>query len=1034
MKNPLSLALLLLFLLPSGLWAQSGGYDLKGQVLSESGEPLIGATIIRHGPTQTGTAAGDKGYFTLRVNPGDTLTVTMLSYESVTLAVGGRKSLVVRLKESAEYLEGAVLIGYGEQSAKDVTGAIAAVKTETLQQMPVADIGQALQGRVAGVVMNSSDGQPGSEMSILIRGANSITQDNSPLYVIDGFPTEDFSPTRLAPEEIKSVSILKDASAGAIYGARGANGVVIIETKSGAGETQVTYDGSVGLQQVSKYMEVMTPYEFVRYLDEMGSAGSYLSDGKTLEDYRNVEGRNWQKELLRPAVVQKHSLGLSGGGSRTRYTLSLSYTDQDGVVIGSGFTRYQGRVKLEQDLARNWTFKANVNYSHSLSTGVVTSEEGGSSGSWQSYLMYRLWSYSPIGFGTADDDDESTVVDITRLNPVISASNTFRDVTGTYFFGSGTLEWKPIKDLKITEMFGYNTQVGETKIFNNSLTWSGFKTRFNNNGVNGSYLNDRRSEWVNELTANYKHKYTKRTVLSAMANFSLSHSDRSRYGYSVRQIPDETLGVSGLETGTPNKLRSSETEANMMSALARVNFSWDARYLVTASLRADGSSKFPRGNRWGVFPSFALAWRLGNESFMKTLKAVSDAKLRLSWGITGNNRIGDNTWYTTIDYLDYYPHGTQTPSSASGVSNYANSHLTWEKTDQLDLGLDLSLFGDRLSLTVDLYNKTTRDLLLNADIPYTTGLGTATLNVGSVRNRGLEISLEATPVVKGDFEWRSSFNIAFNDNRVLALSGGQESFTTTVPWTGDFSATPLYITRVGGPLTAFYGLLWQGVYTEDDFTQDSMGNLVLKNNVPDNGNARSQIQPGDIKYADLNGDGTITADDMCIIGRAIPIHTGGWNNSFRWKRFSANLFLQWSNGQDIFNANRIALEGNYAGRAVNQFASYADRWSPENPTSTLYRAGGYGPRGFYSTRTLEDGSYLRVKNLLLSYDFNPKGLKRLNVRSLQLSLSCQNLWTFTSYSGMDPEVSTQRSALTPGFDYSAYPRNRIWTLGVKAVF
>ena len=1027
--------LVLLLCLPPVLRAQGGAYELRGQVLSESGEPLIGATVILHGPVTSGTLAGDKGYFTLRVQPTDTLTVTMLSYENATVAVGGRKSLVIRLKESAEYLEAAVLVGYGEQSAKDVTGAITAVNVAALQQVPATDIGQALQGRVAGVVMNSADGQPGAEMSILIRGANSVTQDNSPLYVIDGFPTEEFSPSQLNPDDIKSISILKDASAGAIYGARGANGVVIIETKSGAGETRVTYDGSFGIQQVSKYMEVMSPYEFVRYLSEMDAAGQYLKDGKTLEDYRNVEGRNWQKELLRPAPVQKHSIGLSGGSTRTRYNLSMSYTNQEGVVRGSGFERYQGRIKLEQDLRETLTFKANMNYSQSVSTGAVTSEEGGASGAWQSYLMYRLWSYSPIGFGSADDDDDETQVDITRLNPVISAENTFRDVTASYLFGSATLEWRPVKDLKVTNMFGYTSQTTETRLFNNSLTWSGFKTRFNNNGVNGSYQNDRRSEWVNELTASYKHKYTKRTVLTAMATFSLSHMARGRYGYSARLIPDEDLGISGLETGTPNKLRSSETEANMASALARVNFSWDARYLVTASLRADGSSKFSPGNRWGFFPSGALAWRIGNERFMKRIKSVSDAKLRLSWGITGNNRIGDNTWYTTIDYVDYDPHGAQTPSPAAGVSNDANSHLSWEKTGQLDLGADLSLFNDRLSFTVDLYSKTTRDLLLNAYIPYTTGLGSATLNVGSVRNRGLELSLEAVPVQEGDFEWRSSFNIAFNDNRVLALAGGQDAFTTTVPWTGDFSATPLYITRVGGPLTAFYGLIWEGVYTEDDFTLDSMGNRVLRNSVPDNGNARSQIQPGDIKYADLNGDGTITTDDMCIIGSAIPLHTGGWNNSFRWKRFSLDCFLQWSAGQDIFNANRIAMEGNYAGRAVNQFASYADRWSPENPTSTMYRAGGYGPRGFYSTRTLEDGSYLRMKNIRLSYDFNPAALKkRLDIRTLQVALSCQNAFTFTAYSGMDPEVSTQSSVLTPGFDYSAYPRNRVWTLSVKAVF
>ena len=1009
-------------------------YELRGQVLSDSGEPLIGATVIRHGPDRTGTLAGERGYFSIQVAAGDTVTVSMLSYDSVTLPVNGRRSLVVRLQENAEYLESVVVIGYGEQNAKDVTGAIAAVDVAKLQQVPVTDIGQALQGRVAGVVMSSADGQPGEDMSILIRGANSITQDNSPLYVIDGFPTEDFSPSLLNPDDIKSISILKDASAGAIYGARGANGVVIIETRTGAGEALVTYNGSVGVQQLPFYLDVMSPYEFVRYLDDMGAAGSYLTGGKTLDDYRDVEGRNWQEEMFRSALVHKHSLALTGGSTRTRYNCSMSYTGQDGVVIGSGFERYQGRIKLEQDLWEKFTLRLNMNYSRSASTGAITSEEGGSAGAWQSYLMYRLWSYSPIGFGSADDDDDETMVDITRLNPVISAKNSYRNVVHSYFYGNASLVWKPTSDLKITEMFGYTEQGTNTRLFNNSKTWSGFMTKFNNNGVNGSFEDDGRGEWVNELTANYKHTYTKRTVLSGMASFSMSHQQRSRYGYNAKLIPNEDLGVSGLDTGTPSKLRSYETESNMMSLLARLNYSWDARYLFTVSFRADGSSKFPAGNRWGFFPSGAFAWRIGNERFMKRLKAVSDAKLRLSWGVTGNNRIGDNTWYTTVDYVDYYAMGYQTPSPASGVVNYANSSLSWEKTEQYDLGADLGLFKDRLRLTADIYLKTTRDLLLNAYVPYTTGVGSATLNVGSVANRGLELSIDAVPVQKRDFSWAASFNIAFNDNRVLSLANGQKSFTTTVPWTGDFSATPLYITRVGGPLTAFYGLIWDGVYTMDDFNMDSMGNPVLKSAVPDNGNARSTILPGDIKYRDLNGDGTITADDMCVIGRAIPLHTGGFNNDFRWKRLNLNVFLQWSAGQDIFNANRITMEGNYAGRSVNQLASYADRWSPTNQDSKLFRAGGYGPRGFYSTRTLEDGSYLRVKNVMLSYDFDGSKLKKLHIKALQLSASCQNVWTFTRYSGMDPEVSTQKSVLTPGFDYSAYPRNRVWTLSVKASF
>ena len=641
-----------LCLLPFHSRAQSM-YELKGQVLSENGEPLIGATIMRQGPSRSGTLAGDKGYFTISVAAGDTIKVTMLSYEDATIPVAGRRSLVVRLKESAEYLESVVVIGYGEQSAKDVTGAIAAVDVNALQQVPVLDISQAMQGRIAGVVMNSADGQPGEDMTILIRGANSVTQDNSPLYVIDGFPTEDFSPSQLNSDDIKSISILKDASAGAIYGARGANGVVIIETKSGAGDCTVSYNGSIGLQQIPFFMDLMSPYEYVRYLDEMGAAGSYLENGKTLDDYKGVKGHDWQKEMLHPAIVHKHSLSVSGGTTRTRYNCSLSYTGQDGVVKATGFERWQGRIRFEQDLRSNLTFKANMNYALSTTVGALVSEEGGSSGAWQSYLMYRLLSYSPLKWGTLDGDEGDEIVDISQLNPVISAKNSFREIATSYFYGSASLVWTPLKDLKITEMFGLTSQGRDSKIFNNSKTWSGFKNKFNNNGVNGSYETDGRGEWANELTANYKYKFTKKTVLSAMASFSMSHLERSRYGFSTRLIPNETLGISGLDTGTPNKMRSYESESNMMSGLGRVNFSWDARYLITVSFRADGSSKFPSGNRWGFFPSGALGWRFSNERFLKGFKALSDGKLRLSWGITGNNRIGDNNWYTTIDYIDY---------------------------------------------------------------------------------------------------------------------------------------------------------------------------------------------------------------------------------------------------------------------------------------------------------------------------------------------------------------------------------------------
>lgn len=416
------------------------------------------------------------------------------------------------------------------------------------------------------------------------------------------------------------------------------------------------------------------------------------------------------------------------------------------------------------------------------------------------------------------------------------------------------------------------------------------------------------------------------------------------------------------------------------------------------------------------------------------MSIYTDAKLRVSYGVTGNNRIGDFATYPSLTQSDYYSFGNGTPSEAVVPNNLGNKDLTWESTEQIDLGLDLSLFGNRVNLTADLYRKTTRDLLLNANLPFTSGYSSVYKNVGKVRNDGLELSLSTVNVKTRDFEWTSDFNISFNRNRVMALAEGQESLLSTVAFTTDFNSTPLYIARVGGPMAAFYGIAWDGVYGYDDFEVDATGAYVLKKSVPTNGNARETIQPGDIKYADQNGDGVVNDQDMVIIGRATPIHTGGFNNNFTYKGLSLNIFFQWSYGNDIMNANRIIFEGNYNGKNINQFRSYVDHWTPENPTSRNFRPGGQGPRGVYSSRTIEDGSFLRLKTVQLSYTLPEKWVRRIHLHNVQIFVSGQNLWTWTRYSGLDPEVSTRNSALTPGYDYSAYARNRTYMAGLKIAF
>lgn len=470
-----------------------------------------------------------------------------------------------------------------------------------------------------------------------------------------------------------------------------------------------------------------------------------------------------------------------------------------------------------------------------------------------------------------------------------------------------------------------------------------------------------------------------------------------------------------------------------MSFLARVNYSYRSKYLFTFSMREDGSSKFAPGNRWGFFPSGAFAWRMNKEKFMRKLDWIDDAKLRLSYGVTGNNRVDSYASYATLSYSDYYAHNN-TPLEAITQSTLGNRDLTWESTAQYNVGYDLRLFENRISFTVDIYRKITDNLLLNAKLPTTTGFASVYKNIGKIRNDGLELTLSTVNVRARNFLWTTDFNISFNKDKVLELAEGQETLLSTVSYTGDFNSTYLYIAQQGGPVASFYGMVWDGVYGYDDFDVTSAGKYVLKNSVPTNGDARDSIQPGDIKYVDQNNDGVCNDADMVVIGRCAPIHTGGFNNTFAYRGLSLNVFFQWSYGNDIMNANRIMLEGNYANKNINQFKSYVDHWTPENQSSMNFRPGGQGPKGVYSSRTIEDGSFLRLKTLSLSYTVPAKFTRKAKIENLTLSLAGQNLWTWTKYSGLDPEVSTKHSTLTPGFDYSAYARNRVYSLGLNVTF
>ena len=1047
-----AIALVLLALLcnvPLATAQQSTGGKAKSVsgIVKDADGPIPGVSVMIKG-TGRGVVAAQDGTYSIDVSgqSNPVLEFSFLGYRTLSYPVTAGMKLDVTMELDTHQLDDVVIIGYGEVGAHDITGTVARVASEDLMKSPAIGVDAALQGRVSGVKISSSDGQPGVDNEIVIRGANSLTQDNSPLYVVDGFPLEDFSLSTLNSTDIKSFTVLKDASATAIYGSRGANGVIVIETTQGeAGKARIEYNGMTGFQQVTKKMEMMNAYEYVKYMLELNPAYEQrflTGEGMTLEDYKHVASKDWQDELFHTAPINRHNLAVSGGTNQTKYRLSFTYTNQEGVICNSGYERYQGRFSLQQTLYKNLKMRLNLSYYEDDKYGQTASSSLDSTTGYQTYLMYRTWAFRPVTLKNyhphpdLDDEDEeyNDMYDGNTLNPTISNNNEDKHVRRKNLLGNVRLDWNIAKGLKFQTQAGITRSLTENENFYNTRTYKGRKAASNALGVNADYTASQSNEWVNENTLTYNRKDGYH-VVDGLLGFTWQGVEKKGFGYQTIQIPSESLGIVGMDDGTLYSGSAALNGNRLMSYLARVNYSFKNRYLLTASFRADGSSKFPAGNRWGYFPSAAAAWSISDETWMRPIRWISNAKLRLSWGLTGNNRVGNNSRYAYYSANDWMSYGNETPIRAYTLGSIGNDRMKWETTEQANVGFDFSVFGDRISLVVDLYTKTTRDLLLNSNVSYTTGVNKLYRNIGSVRNNGLELSFKTINFKSRRFTWISDFNISFNRSKVLALTNDEHQMLTSVSWTGNFSSTPLYITQVGGPLTAFYGFVFDGLYQVDEFYKAADGSYTLKEGIPTNGT--STVQPGHIKFKDINGDGQITDVDRVVIGRAEPIHTGGFNNNFRYRNFELSVLLQWSYGNKVMNANRIMFEGNQSARPINQFASYADRYIVDDPStwsSSNTAVGGAGPLGYYSSKTLEDGSYLRLKTVQLSYNLPRKLIARAGLSKVQVYISGQNLATLTSYSGLDPEVSTYNSALTPGFDYSAYARNRIVSLGANITF
>ncbi len=1019
---------------------QAKARTVVGSVIDfETGEPIIGASVAVIGKG-IGTISDLDGNFSIRVSEGETeLAISFLGYEKQTVTVVDGKKLIVRLRAVSELLEEVVITAYGSGPRKDLTGAIAKANVQDMRKAPVSNFEESLAGRVAGVQVTSSDGQPGSDLQIVIRGNNSVTQDNSPLYVVDGFPLEMAVGNMLNPEEIESIEILKDASATAIYGARGANGVILVTTKKGkVSSPTVTYSGWVGVQQIIKTQEMLDPYEFVRYqleADYNVYSKRYLAGERTLEDYRNIEGINWQDKIYRDALVHSHNIAVRGGTEKTRYSVSGSLVDQNGIMLNSGYKKYQGRFVLDQTITKKIKVGINANYTYSKKYGTIVSE---SQTSPTASLMYTVWGYRPVA-GVNDGDllndlfDEAvdSMTDL-RINPLKAAENEYNPLFTYNFIGNAYLEYKILKNLTLKITGGYNKIHQRKEVFYNSNSRGG--NQYTNNKVNGWITNTERTSLLNENTLTYDVPLKKGHRLKVLGGFTVQ--DNSTFIDEIRAInvPNEALGIAGLDEGELSAATISKTANGLVSYLGRADYNYKSKYMLTVSFRADGSSKFPKNNRWAYFPSASAAWGFGEEKFVKNIKWISSGKLRAGFGTTGNNRVTDYAALTALQITPESGYSTgNTPGKGVVPTKLGNPKLKWETTMQTNIGLDMSFLDNRISLTADYYYKKTKDLLLNATMAPSMGFLSAYRNVGSVSNSGLEFTIDTKNIQTKDFSWTSSFNISFNRNKVLSLNDDEPSLASRVNW-GNFNNAYPYIAIPGHPIAMFYGHIFDGVYQYTDF--DKVGeSYILKDGVPNNGNAREKIQPGDIKFKDINRDGVVNDYDLTIIGNPNPKHIGGFGNNFQYKNFDLNVFFQWSYGGDVLNANRIEFEGGdpNARTSLNMFASFADRWTPENQTNELYRIGGQGP-AVYSSRTIEDGSFLRLKTVSLGYRLPNAWLKKINIKSLRVYASAQNLITWTKYSGPDPEVSTRPTALTPSFDWSPYPRPRTITLGVDISF
>ena len=1014
----------------SGMVQEVLEIEISGKITDENGEPLPGASVVVKG-TGVGTVADAEGFYKLNV-PDDatTLVFSFVGFLTEETNIGGRTTIDMILTTDISQLSEVVVIGYGTQTKREVTGSISSISSRELGEVSVDGFGRALTGKVAGVRVQQTTGAPGGNISIRVRGTGSINADNEPLYVIDGFPVENtnvgasdqgLNPlSSINPDDIESIEVLKDAAAAAIYGSRGSNGVVIITTKRGEqGKAKINFDASFGTQSVINKVDVLSGDDFLDLVGEAyANAAATNEPGLPPPDFLQNESQfrgvntDWQDQIFRQATVQNYQLSASGGSENLKYFISGGYLNEEGVVIASGFERFSFRTNLDAKLSDK------VRLGLSFTPSYAINDEVNAEGHWASNAVI-LQSLIGMGFLRPDEDQEEFVNSQPNYNccgvpnPVRTA-NRF-DAISTQFrtIANGFAEIDLAKGLTFKTSLGTDLNYFRRDVFNPA------DIRRNQVDTEASARSLSQRSWLTENTLTYNKGFGEHNF-TALGGFTYQEFKQESDTINGRGFTNEIVRTLNSENNLITFANTTIEEWALVSFIGRINYNYKNKYFLTATLRSDGSSRFGENNRFGAFPSVSAGWAIADESFMQGFSGISELKLRASYGVSGNNRIGN---YAAIGLLSpsSYVLGSGNGSSVSGFSpsTIANPDLTWETTRQLDIGVELGLFDDRIFLVADYYNSITEDLLLNVPIPTITGFASALQNLGEVRNRGWEFALNTRNFV-GDFQWSTNFNIFFNRNEVLRLGPEGDPLITGAVRGGT------HITEIGGELAAFYLLTQEGIFQ----TQEEIDNSPTWN-------ISRGTWPGDVKYRDANGDGEITADDRTVVGSNQPDFVWGITNTFSYKNFDLTIVADGVQGNEVFNiAGRFLsnLEGNQ-----NQAASALNRWrsvdEPGDGVTPRANRVTSGNNNIESTRWLEDGSFIRIQNVTLGYNFSSELIENSPFSALRLYGAVSNLAYITDYTGYNPEVSLEGgNPLSPGEDYGSYPLSRRFTIGVKVGF